>query len=269
MELVKQVIENQKQITVLSEERDQFAKANKEEITKLKWEIYRPKIQALENERDAKVEALSAKREAKAVEINKKIEEKSVIITKVERILTFLKLRSKDLDLTIKDPDVKAYRDRHIESLGYIFTGKFLKIKLFIVENDKPKNKYSLIAVGRSLFDKEWIGLPYSYAVPTWEQGWFTLKVVIKDLPTIDELKQYLLKWKKSILNRYLGKYRTVYKEYKEVLESYKIEDFQELIKYRCKCGFFYSINDVKHMNIRETVKCTRCGETMESQETS
>ena len=267
MELVKQFIENEKQIEALRTKREDFTKAKQKEIARVEYDVYRPKIRALMDERDNKMKTLRAEQEIKRKEIDRKIEGLHEVIAKVDRILGFLKLQpqEKTKDLEIKDEEIRAYHDKHIESLGYIFNDKFLKIKLFIAENSKPKNKYSLITVGKCLFKRELAGLPHSYGVPIWNKGWASLEIVIKDLPTTQELRKYLQKRKKFILTLSLGKYAAVKQEYLRCIRTYKIKDFEELIEYRCKCGFFYSKSECSRMSMREEgVKCSKCAEEME-----
>ncbi|MDH5634226.1 MAG: hypothetical protein OEY30_00215 [Candidatus Bathyarchaeota archaeon] len=264
--LVEAVMENEKQIGVLHEQRENFTKANAEEIDRIKRKVYEPKIRALQNDRDQKIRALQTERDGKRKEIDGKIDGLFTMIGKVERILALLKLKKKDL--TIKDEDVRAYGTKHIESLGYAFNDEFLKIKMFIVENDKPKNMYSLVAIGKCQFDRDMAELRYSYCLPCHAKGWHNLEALIRDLPTIAELKQYWQKHERSIVERLLGKYWMVKTEYLEVLKTYNIEDFRDLLKYRCgACGFFYTKRDILHIHIRAECKCPRCGETMKAVE--
>lgn len=265
-ELVEQYIENEKQIRDIRNRCDNLRKEAHTEVQRLKWDVYEQKIRALQDERDEKIRYLHKKKDEKIAEADKQIEGLHTTIARVDRIVMFLRVGIKDL--TIADTDVKAYRDKHCESLGYIIDDDLLKIKLFIVENDKPKNKYSLVAVGKCAFNKDLCGLPYSYALPSHEEGWFSLKACIVDRPSIHELKMYLQKWRTTILSRLSGKYAETKSEYCKVLQTYKLEDFEALMKYRCgSCSFFYTAKEISKRSMHESVKCPKCGEIMHESE--
>lgn len=261
MELARQYIENEKQIRAIRDERDKIWKETHEEVQRLDYVVYARKIRALQDERDEKIQKLNKKKDEQIAEKDKQIDALHIVIANVDQILNFLRIKKKDL--TIVDTDVHVYNDKHCESLGYIFDDDLLKVKLFIMENRKPKNKYSLVAIGRCLFDRELVGLPYSYGTPCHVTSWHNVEVVIKDLPTTEELYQYLRKRKHFILTCLLGKYEDVKKEYLEVLQTYKPEDFEALMKYRCTCGFFYTANEISRRSVRDGVTCPRCGSVM------
>lgn len=266
MTLTSEYLEAEKQIALVEAEHQSFIKAKNEEIHRQKWEVYEPKIRALIEERDKLIEKIRNEQIANEHLTKEKVFQLSPVIEKVNRILMFLRLK-KVKDLTIKDEEVKAYRGRYIESLGYIFDDDFLKIKLFIMENSKPKNKYSLVAIGKCLFPYDLAKLPHGYDIPCHTTGWPELETVIRDLPTIEELKRFWdpHKQKQKILKQLLGNYRTIKKEYLETIKVHKIEDFKELIKYFCeKCGYFYTKNDIRRVrSSQETYQCGRCRQPM------
>jgi len=264
LELLKQYIENKKQIDIIHEVRERYSKMNEKEIADMKWNVYRPKIRALQDERDAKEQQLLLNREAMVKAADESIEVLHVTIAKVNHLLGFFKLNTKK-DLEVKDETVRAFHDAYVESLGHIFNDEFLKIKLFIVENSKPKNKMSLVAVGKCLFDEELTSVPHGYGIPLYvREDWHNVEVVIKDLPTKEELREHLKSRKKTILSWLLAKYESVKQEYLACLKTYELKDFEKLIRYRCKCGFFYSIREISRMSVRgDGVRCSRCGEMM------
>lgn len=260
-ELVKQYLENKAAIEALDSELREFGKGIEKAVYSLKYDVYNPKIQALKDECLTQTEALLDKGIKKGEETKAKIRELHEVIYTVNRILLFLKVRHRELE--VRDDEVKVYNEQHSESLGYFFDDEFLKIKLFIVENRKPKNKYSLCAYGRCFFSEDLLKLTYSYSVDAHDGSGYSLKFLIRDAPTISELKEYLRKNQKRIMDTLLGDYFKVKEEYLNVLKKYHVEDFKELIEYQCGCGYFYTKEDNFARYRDEIIKCPYCGNEM------
>jgi len=266
-ELVRNYLENNHQLKLICNKQEELRKQVLKQIRELEYDIYQPRIRALYDERDAKIQELREKKDEKISDGDKQIDTLLPVISKVDRIIAFLKV--KIVDLTIADTAVNTYGDNYCESLGYLFDDEYLKIKLFIAENSKPKNKYSLIAIGRCTFNEHLCKLPYSYGLPTYEHGWYSLKQQIIDRPTIKELKEYLQKWKTKILSQLTGNFAEIKKEYEEVLQTYTSKDFEALKQYVCKkCGFFYTSKEISSISIRNNVTCPNCRENMVKIET-
>lgn len=279
MELTKNYQESEKKIKEISKAKARFINQRTEEQDKIHKEIDK-KIYELETQdRDqrGKIEETKEKYEKKA---EAEIDEQYKAIAKVNRILYFLKVnnnirnRIKDYHkkewLAFDGKEIKAYKEREIKRLGTFYKDDYLKINLFIVENDKPKNKYSLVAVGRCFFgdtDSDRIlKLPYHYGVNlnTAGNGYSITATIRSDTPTIREQQEWLNKNKSSnnfSLNGFLQKYKAVKQEYEEVINKYSIDDFKALIKHRCsKCGFFLTErqSDGYSIILREK-KCPNC----------
>jgi hypothetical protein len=158
-------------------------------------------------------------------------------------------LRLYDRDLNINDDEVKpsgrGYGPAKTkENLGFLFDDDYLKIKLYMVENEKPKNKYDLIALGRCRFDEDLLKLPrnsfYSFDIP-----WGNLQTVVREFASVADLKTWLGTHRDKILTDEIHEYLDVKADYLAALKEYTIDDFTELLRSRCpKCGYFTSVLD-------------------------
>lgn len=258
--LVQQFLENERKILEIHQQIDEQRNQTTEQERQVR-NAYWDRINALQKERDNLIDLLREQQELKRKEADQEVSELSKVIAKVDRIIAFLKLKEKDL--TIKDEDAKVYHDRHIESLGYFFNDDYLKIKLFIAENDKPKNKYSLIALGNCFFTDQLIDLRsyHGYGVNIHYTGRCDIQLVIKEAPDICDLNTYLEKRRKKILAGLLEQYKQIKAEYINVLAEYNLDLFEPLIAYRCTlCGFFLTRREARHWS-RLGDKCPECGD--------
>jgi len=261
--LIEQVQDNSHKIETLRAETEAMRVSTEQEVRRLVYDVYRPKIQQLEGVRDQATHEVQDKYEQVRDRKQKEIEGLQVVINQVKRILDFLMVDT-GKDLAIDDDDVKPYRDRAKESLGYLFDDDYLKIKLFIVENDKPKNKFSLIAMGRCLFGEDLLQLSRGYGVPVHTSFGYNIEVVFRDAPSVEELKTWQeLPRAGTLFFELKGDYEKVKAEYLDVIAKYTSQDFKELMTDLCGCGYFYTIFESIHRP-NETVKCPRCGQAME-----
>jgi hypothetical protein len=99
--------------------------------------------------------------------------------------------------------------------MGSLIETTSLIIDLVAVENGKPKNKFSLTAIGNSAFR--------DVLKPTYDYGSsiFTtcdLLVTLRDFPTMEELSTWLSKHKSVILSEYMTNHNEVEAEYLQVV---------------------------------------------------
>jgi hypothetical protein len=260
-ELAEQAIKNRANAAVLNGEREANNKAAEREVSRLKYDVYRDKIRELEYERDRKVDEVEQQAKAITDQKDAEIKELYVVIRKVEKVLEFLRLDPTS-DLTVKDEDVKPYNHyeiRTVESLGYYLDDPYLKVKLYLAQNGKPVNKYSLIAIGKCLFSSvaNLVNIPRTYGLPVNVWG-YHLEVLIKDFQTAGLAKTWLENNRRKLDLK--GDYETVKAEYLEAVQNYKVEDFQDLLIARCTCGYYYTVFDVYRLSIRTGVyDCARC----------
>ncbi len=240
LEIIKQAKNNNKEIEVIKNKLQKREEIKNNKVTHIKYDVYDKKIKALEQERNKEVSKIEKEFDKEEVIKDKKIEELYKPITKVKRIFQFLQIQDnyKELveggySLEIKKNSVEQY-DRHnkdyLECLDYLFNDDLLKIRLFIAENDKPKNKYSLIAYGKTIFygDKI-ITFPYSYGgVHINKKEHFRIDITLKDSYDVETLKLYVLRNKDRILQEFIEQYQEVKKEYLETIKKYSLKDFKE-----------------------------------------
>ena len=124
--LVEQVQDNSHKIETLRAETETLRVSTEDEVRRLVYDVYRPKIQQLEGVRDQATHEVQEKYEQARDRKQKEIEGLQVVINQVKRILDFLMVDT-GKDLAIDDNDVKPYRDRSKENLGYIFDDDYLK----------------------------------------------------------------------------------------------------------------------------------------------
>ena len=260
LELIKQFKENEKQIKSIDKDRDKFKEQKDKEIYHLKYSVYEKQINKLGKERDKKIDVIQTTIDNKNKEIKQKIDELYEVIGKVKRIVGFLKINERykeqikeGWDLEIKNDSVKYYeRDngKHFEWLDYLFDDDLMKIRLLIAENEKPKNKYSLVALGKTIFSDDKIIKLHdsSYGVHLDTKERFNIESIIKNSASIEELKAYLSKNKDKILKELREQYAEVKKEYLEVIKTYSLNDFKvfEIFKE------FRSLDDKEKEKVRQ-----------------
>ena len=225
-QLIKQYKSNDKEMTSLEKEKDNSIEVLDKGARKIENDCY-DKVEILEKAKREKIIVIRDKQKNVRIVYDDRCEELCKIKEKIKRIVAFLEIE--DEGIGVKDNKITNYRDRKIEPLGYIFDEEFYKIKAFIVENDKPKNKYSLEIYGKNLFRKELIEIPYGYGLNSSSnyEG-YNLQISLKDAPTIEELKIYLDKDKDKILEKCkISEVEETYREYLGVLQNYNIEEFK------------------------------------------
>lgn len=234
-DLIKQYQENQEKLKVLEVQSDEFFRV-KQEADKQIEHTFWDKEHIIRQERDKEFERFNEGARIYEEKVKQERIELSEIIHKVERIITYLKLKDKDLEIdtaTIKHYD--RNKGKYLEWLGYLYGDDFLKVRLLIAENDKPKNKYSLCAYGKCFFPDDLLKLPRSYGLnlSDYHSG-CDIKIVINDFDSIDKLKGWLSKnpvtLREKILKDFFVAYQEVKAEYLEAIENYRLEDFQEII---------------------------------------
>lgn len=229
--LVKQYQSNIKQIEMIDAKFNKFSERKRKKMHKLEWNIYRSKIKQLQDERDKKLNTIEQEIDEREKQIDKNINRLNEVTIYVDRIISFLKL-DRNKNLNISDKDIRSYRNYrsgHIESVGYLFNDDLLKIKAFIVETPKPKNKYSLYLYGKCLFNSSMIKFSYSYGLEVNENDQYEIRADLFSCPTIEGIKQYLKKYKDKILKSEIEQYKKVKKEYLQALQDHTLKDFKEL----------------------------------------
>ncbi len=162
------------------------------------------------------------------------IKELAPWIQSIDQKITFLKHRKKinGKKPQFDDESVEAYRDRKLVKLGILYEDEFTIIKLFAAENERPKNRWTLMAVGNTLL-RELLDLPHDYGLPIHIDTYKAIQKELKHLPTLEEIQVYAEKsWKTLILGD-LATYKGVKERYLNTVNNYTLEDFKSILEPR------------------------------------
>lgn len=246
---VAQVFAQQEKIKQLSEERDKVKETMSTEIGRVQ-DKYRDQIWDLEHKRNEDVHRLEEARDAFVKGMDLGISIQYRVIGQARQILEYFRV-PKQAILTIGDPKMSQYAEQYVESLGYLLDDDMLKVKIFIVGNRKPKNKYTLAAIGRSVFGEPLIKFPQSYGleISFEESRHNSLEMILRDAATPAELKDYfnyhLAPSHKNIprLSEVIEEYRKLRTDYAEAMQNYRLEEFGPLLTWHCPhCNNFRTI---------------------------
>lgn len=96
---------------------------------------------------------------------------------------------------------------------------KYAKIQIFITDNGKPKNKFSLSVAGHMIFPEEIIKPPYNYSY-NFNTDHTNIIMTMADRPTRKELKAYYERNGKGILKQFLAELEKVEQEYENIIAN-------------------------------------------------
>ena len=155
-------------------------------------------------------------------------------IQDIKRKIKFLKHREKieGKKPQFDDESVKAYHDKELVKLGILYEDEFTIIKLFAAENDRPKNRWTLMALGYTLL-RELYDMPHEYALPIHMIHGAFLQKALKHLPTLEEIKAYVERKRESLMQVDGRRYKAVKKAYLDTINNYALEDFRVLLEPR------------------------------------
>ena len=247
-ELAMLAMENRTHVAILENDQHVLQEKTDIELRRLQYDVFQPKVRALEEELEKQLDEVKNA----AVKVhNVKVEQIKtlmVAVKTVERILEFFRLDTKQ-DLKTSDDLVKypeRYQHYYRENLGVVFSDQYLEVRLFILQNDKPTNKYQLVLVGKCLFDnglgeRPLLKLPCDYGITGAE--WASApQQILKEASSVKELHSWWLAHGFSKVS-WLKEYLTVKGEYEYNLKNYKVADFQDFITWQCPtCNYFRTI---------------------------
>jgi len=232
-ELVKQYKANEAEIDRLSKMQAEEGERYEAEAMKI-HDWYWRKTRALEDKKDNAVDAIQKERKRLSDVVSTRIETLHQPIKQLKRILTFLRMETKELtidDEKLKQKDV-SWRENYFEPLGCLIDDDFLKVRLYILDNSRPKNKFTLAAVGICGFPESIIKWPSEY-VPdfnTWQVP-HNIEMRLNVAASVKELKSFLNKRREHLISVIKQNYDEVKAEYLEVISTFKLEDFADLEK--------------------------------------
>jgi hypothetical protein len=163
---------------------------------------YRDKIHALEVERDNAIRVIEENIEQHKIQYKA---DREASIATYKQVNTILKLMAitKDPDIQNGSPEVYFYSDKDengnyihpkrkvtIEPITTLREDRYSVIKLYIVPNGKPTNKYSLVIRGYHIF-RELIKDTFKGNINRVNENHCNLKDVVKEATTEKELLEY------------------------------------------------------------------------------
>lgn len=265
IEIANQAVTNMTKVKIISEEAIGIREATEKELTRLRWDVYRPKIQEIEHEQALKIEEARKRGEAAEKVKSAEITDLEKVVDQVRRILHFLALDSHK-SLNISDDDIQFpnyHSNTYKESMGFLIDDTYLKVKIYIAGNKKPTNKYSIVLLGKCLFYEALLKLDRNYGADLHTHDRYELEKTVKDFPTVEQAKAWLEKNRDKLMS---GESRVQYEEvkidYDKALQTYKVDDFQDLLLARCECGFFYTIWE-DYIKREQKIECRNCGRSM------
>lgn len=180
------------------------------------------------------IERIHEKANALTEPIEQGIKELEPEIYGIERKIEFLKHREKieGKKPQLDDETIKPYRDRELVKLGTLYEDEFTIIKLFATENDRSKNRWTLMAIGDTLL-RELVNMPHSYGLQIHIGTYADIQMGLKHLPTLEEIKAYTEHRRKDLMRGHLVAYEEVKSAYLGTVNNYSLEDFKPLLEPR------------------------------------
>jgi len=218
--------------TTLRERQDKETDALRDEY----WELE----QKLRDRKNSEETKLTKRHEKEKEKISKQEQPHVAITNEHSRIMTMMET-SKDYE----KPEVKVYkfdypRDEkgeviHVQRgncleypdrieipytpIDTIKDDKYAKIHIFITDNGKPKNKFSLSLAGHTIFPEKIIKPPHNYGY-NFNTDHTNIIMTMADRPTKEELKAYYERNKKGILKQFLAEHKEVEQEYENIIAN-------------------------------------------------
>ena len=160
-----------------------------------------------------------------------------------KRIIEFIGIYKEPYNLDLEVYQYDYVRDKNgiginqdkerifIKPLSILKDDGSCKIGVYMYFNSKPKNKYTLCVVGKSIFGSEsnnfriYKNFGWNYLSNISENGHF--KKVIKELPTQEKLINWFTKNKDKIFKEQIDKIEEIVKEYREVIKNTKSTEWE------------------------------------------
>jgi len=225
-------------------------KKNKTEITSLKEtqehlkEEKSKQIEQIDNRYHTTISELKAQQYIETRKIrdeintseektNSTIDELSCTIQQTERVIHYLKQSRQTLDTRFAG-SAKNYRDRKMELLEE-YTDDIISLQMYLAENDRKVNQYSMIIVGESNIGtrdaNSVLELPYEYGCDI-SCDYNNICATVRHFKTIDDAKKHHAKNSiKTIFKKFFAQYDMIKAEYDEANSKYDISDFEEIVR--------------------------------------
>lgn len=220
---------------VINEAKKEYEKAS--EKIKSEWREKNNKIRDNISELERKKTELEEQKENKIDKLeytkNKVYEQNIKPIIRYNIIIALIKTNEEQKRKPkILDFEIDMKENKEVINLGTVYKSDTINIKSFIIENDKPVNKFDLLLVGEVIFNENIIKYSIYYGVgfsttTSWVVPNFC--VYLKKGKNIDELKEWHNK-NKNQLNDYwcFEQHKEIEKLFKWVQENCNTKEWKK-----------------------------------------
>lgn len=236
MKEAEKYIETKDAILALVGDKDVFsARALSKELTI--EQKYDAKIKRLKEKKDMFIREIEADRSGHTKAIEEKINVLAETLKITERKIAILentdKIEEKTKEVELDKTLFESTGSSQLIWLDDLVKEKYLHIILCIAENNRPKNRYSLVAYGRCAFYPIMDNIRGSYASCHVNMSDHKANPMFDEIsynaPTIEEVQEYAKKNRSSIMLAFLAKYRQTKEEYEDTIRKYTLKDFEAL----------------------------------------
>jgi hypothetical protein len=229
--LIKIAKANDEKISEEADLRDKSIEKFRDEKRKIKY-AFEDQIRAIESKQresensfEKKIEEIESKSKLKIEELHKPIAELKRIVALMDvnqvfegpKVYKFEHPKREDGSFDYGKKTIKVY----YKPIDVLYENDTIKLNVYIVENKKPTNKFSLIAVGETIFKKDEFNLNSRnfYISGVQSEHYAMVGTVVKEAPTEKELKAYYEKNKSKVMADYIAKHKITEQDYKDVKE--------------------------------------------------
>lgn len=236
----KKAIEEIKKLDKIEHTKKLEFENDKRKIRDKYWDLQ----MKLDEDKNKEFKIISVKEKKFDEERTEQIKPHSKKISEFERIMEFIGIYKEQKDLNIEMykydfvRDDKGYalsEDKEkilIKPISILKNDEgYCRIEVFIYLNKKPKNRFTLCVVGKSIFgdkfDKRILNFcsGWNYLSDINENGDF--KKVIKELPDKNKLIEWFDKNKDKVFKEQMDKIEEIIKEYREVIKNTKSKEWE------------------------------------------
>jgi hypothetical protein len=200
-----------------------------------KWE----REKEVQNKFSEELGMIEAKNKQMVDHFNAISESSHNVVSEYEKIIENMDIINRGK--TLQKPAVysRRWRDGHkyYEPTDTIQENKYAFVYAYIVENDKPKNKFSLVIIGNSIFDLPQLRKGYMSSCNTDEYA--SIEISVKDFPTSEEALKYYQKNSGNTKKEIYETLNECAKFYEEVKKLYEQKEWK--IKYLDNKKQYYS----------------------------
>jgi len=227
---------NKTEITSLKETQEHLKEEKSKQIEQID-NRYHTTISELKEQQYIETRKIRDEINTSEEKTNYTIDELSCTIQQTQRVIYYLKRDGKTPDKRFCD-SIKSRADEHLELLEE-YSDECISLQMYLVENARPTNKYSLIVVGDCTlggrdYNEKILKLPYEYLGwrGRFDCSYNNIQIPAKHFKTTQDAKKYHSKNNiKTILKKFFAQYDMIKAEYDEANTKYAISDFEEIVR--------------------------------------